>query len=82
MMQISVSKVLVVLALISMMPQYQSLKTSEITAFVIENLKSRHALLFSRLALPFATLLVKCLSMQSPSSLPQPDYLTTTTPYQ
>jgi len=66
-MQISVSKVLVVLALISIMRQYWSLKTLEITASVIKNLKSRRALLFSCLAVPFAALLVKCLSMKSPS---------------
>jgi len=67
MIQISVSKVLVVLALMLMMPLYRSVKPSEITAYVIEDLKSRRALLFICLALPFAALLMKCLSVQSPS---------------
>jgi hypothetical protein len=67
-MQISVSNVLVVLAFISMMPQYQFLKTLEITASVIKDLKSRCALLFICLASPFAALHIKCLSVQSPSN--------------
>jgi hypothetical protein len=66
-MQISASRVLVVLAFISMMPQYQSLKTLEITASVIKDPKSRCALLFYCLASPFAALHIKCLSVQSPS---------------
>lgn len=65
--QISVSSVLVVSAFISVMPQYRSLNTLEITASVIKDLKSRCTLLFICLASPFAALRLKCLSVQSPS---------------